>query len=260
MMEFKTVIYNTSNRVATILLNRPSAMNAFETQLRLDLMDAIRQSEGDDDVRVIIISGAGRGFSAGADLQHGYAPYDTIEAQILAEYKPFLMAIHGSRKLFISAINGPCAGIATALAMVCDLTVMAEDAYLYQAFVAIGLVPDGGASWHLVRALGYKRALQALVECEKITARDCLQLGLANHVVAADELMPFTQSWAEKLAAGSPLAQRYSKELLKQAMILDLPEVIDLESKTQITTSTSQDALNAVEAFFKKEKPRFQGR
>ncbi|MFC1797472.1 enoyl-CoA hydratase/isomerase family protein [Pseudomonadota bacterium] len=259
-MEFKAVSYSTSNRVATILLNRPEAMNAFETQLRLDLMAAITQAGGDDDVRVIVISGAGRGFSSGADLQHGIKPYDTFEAQMLAEYKPFLMAIHNSPKLFISAINGPCAGIATALAMACDLTVMAEDAYLYQAFAAIGLVPDGGACWHLVRAIGYKRALQAFVECEKITARDCLQLGLANHVVAADELMPFAQSWAEKLAAGSPLAQRYTKELLKQAMSLDLPEVIDQEAKTQITTSTSQDALNAVEAFFKKEKPRFQGR
>lgn len=259
-MDFKTVIYDTRNRVATILLNRPGAMNAFETQLRLDLMAAIREAEGDDDVRVIVISGAGRGFSAGADLQHGIAPYETIEAQILAEYKPFLMAIHDSPKLFISAINGPCAGIATALAMVCDLTVMAEDAYLYQAFAAIGLVPDGGASWHLVRALGYKKALQALIECEKLTARDCLKLGLANHVVAADELMPFSQCWAEKLAAGSPLAQRGTKELLRQAMSLDLPEVIDLEAKAQIRTFTSQDALQAVEAFFKKEKPRFEGR
>ena len=259
-MEFKTVIYATRNRVATILLNRPKAMNAFETQLRLDLRAAIRQAELADEVRVIIISGAGRGFSAGADLQHGIEPYDTIEAQILAEYKPFLMAIHNSPKLFISAVNGPCAGIATALAMVCDLTVMADDAYLYQAFAAIGLVPDGGASWHLVHALGYKSALQALVECEKITARDCLELGLANHVVAADELMPFTQSWAEKLAAGSPLAQRYTKELLRKATRLDLPEIIDLEAKAQITTSTSRDALHAVEAFFKKEKPRFEGR
>ena len=259
-MEFKTVIYATRNRVATILLNRPKAMNAFETQLRLDLRAAIRQAELADEVRVIIISGAGRGFSAGADLQHGIEPYDTIEAQILAEYKPFLMAIHNSPKLFISAVNGPCAGIATALAMVCDLTVMADDAYLYQAFAAIGLVPDGGASWHLVHALGYKRALQALVECEKITARDCLELGLANHVVAADELRPFTQSWAEKLAAGSPLAQRYTKELLRKATRLDLPEIIDLEAKAQITTSTSRDALHAVEAFFKKEKPRFEGR
>lgn len=145
-MEFKKVIYDTSNRVATILLNRPKAMNAFETQLRLDLMAAISQAEGDDDVRVIIISGVGRGFSAGADLQHGIEPYDTIEDQILAEYKPFLMAIHNSPKLFISAVNGPCAGIATALTMVCDLTVMAEDAYLYQAFAAIGLVKAG--SWN----------------------------------------------------------------------------------------------------------------
>ena len=104
-MEFKKVIYDTSNHVATILLNRPKAMNAFETQLRLDLMAAIRQAEGDDDVRVIIISGAGRGFSAGADLQRGIEPYDTIEDQILAEYKPFLMAIHNSPKLFISAVN-----------------------------------------------------------------------------------------------------------------------------------------------------------
>ena len=139
--------------------------------MRQELLAAIQQAEESDEVRVVIISGAGKGFSSGADLKEGMAGYETIEAQIQAEYKPFLSTISNSDKIYISSVRGAAAGIGGALAMTCDLTVMAESAYIYQAFAAIALLPDGGATWHLVNTLGYKRAFELIVEAEKLPAQ-----------------------------------------------------------------------------------------
>ena len=260
MGSYETVNYRVSERVAMIELNRPQSLNAFNTPLRRDLLAAVTQANAEPGVRVVIITGAGRGFSAGADLKAGFAEYETIEEQILLEYKPVLMAIVESEKLYIAAVNGPCAGIGSALAMACDLMVMADDAYIYQAFAAIGLVPDGGATWQLVHAMGYRRALQLVVEAGKLTADQCLTYGLANKVVPAGELSAQAQAWAAELAKGSPLAQKYSKKLLKAAITAELPEMIDHEASTQNITISSEDSKNAVLAFFKKRRPEFTGR
>lgn len=260
MSSYETVKYSVTERVATISLNRPDSLNAFNTQLRLDLLAAVEQANAAPDVRVVIITGAGRGFSAGADLKAGFAEYETVEEQILLEYKPVLMAISESGKLYIAAVNGPCAGIGSGLAMVCDLMVMADDAYIYQAFAAIGLVPDGGATWQLVNAMGYRRALQLVVEAGKLTADQCLAYGLTNKVVPAGELLAQAQAWAAELAQGAPLAQKYSKQLLKAATTADLSQMIDLEASTQNITIASEDNKNAVIAFFKKRRPEFTGK
>ena len=259
MSQFETVIYKVENRVATIHLNRPDARNAFNTQLRLDLLAAIRQADADGDVRVLVIGAEGRGFSAGADLADGIPNHGRISDQIQDEYKPFLMAIHESPKLTISSVQGAAVGIGSALALTCDFTVMADSAYIYLAFAVLGLIPDGGASWHLLHKLGYKRALQMIVEAEKVTAATCLELGLVNKVVAADTLAVATQAWAEQLSAGAPLAQRYSKEVLQRAMSMGLSEVIDLEAQRQNVTLASRDAMEGGMAFFEKRQPRFGG-
>ncbi len=259
MSQFETINYSIENRVANIRLNRPDARNAFSTQLRVDLAAAIRQAEADDDVRVVVIGAEGRGFSAGADLAGGMPAQDQVSDHIEEEYKPFLMMIHNSPKLYISSIQGAAAGGGSALAMACDFSIMADNGYIYMAFATLGLVPDCGASWHMVRQLGYKRALQMIVEAEKVPAQTCLELGLVNKVVPADELVAQTQAWAEKLALGAPLAQRYAKEILHSAMNMGLPEVIDLEGQRQNITLTSKDAIEGGMAFFEKRQPQFCG-
>jgi 2-(1,2-epoxy-1,2-dihydrophenyl)acetyl-CoA isomerase len=259
MTDFETINYTVTNRVATIKLNRPKAMNAFNEKLRMDLTAAIEKAE-DDDVCVVILTGEGRGFSAGADLMDGLGGHDDVESQILEEYKPFLTAIDQSPKLYISAVNGACAGIGIALAMTCDFTVMADDAYLYLAFAAIGLIPDGGTSYHLVNAMGYKKAMQLFVETGRLQPQECLEYGLANKVVPASELLSETQAWAEKLALGSPLAQKFGKQVMRSASTSSLTDVIDQEAKIQVITTTSEDHSNAAMAFFKKEKPVFNGK
>lgn len=260
MTDFQTVTYRTNNQVATIGLNRPETLNAFNSELRLDLLAAIEFANNDDSARIVVITGEGRGFSAGHDLSSGYGDHDNIEQTILKEYKPFMEAIGGSDKLYIAAIHGAAAGIGASLAMMCDLSVMADDGYMFFAFAAIGLVVDGGASYHLVRKLGYTKAVELVMEAEKIPAEDCLSLGLVNKVVPASELRDLTQLWAEKFAAGAPLAQKYNKQLLKSAMESDLGSMIAMEAEKQNIADATEDFKIATEAFFKKEKPKFTGR
>jgi len=258
MSEFETVRYARDGAVALITLNRPSVMNAFNRQMRVELLAAVRQAIADEAVRAVVLTGEGRAFSAGADLGDGMPAL--VQQQIDEEYKPIMMAIAEAPKPFISAVNGAAAGIGSSFAMVCDLTVMADNAYIYQAFVAIALVPDGGATWHLVRQLGRKRAYELIVEGEKLGAARCVELGLANRVVPAAQLLEETMRWAHAIARKAPLALRYSKEALTRAMQLDLGDTISHEAKLQNLTFLSEDAREGVQAFFEKRAPEFKGR
>jgi len=159
--------------VGTITLQRPEAMNALNAALRSELLAQIQRAEEDGDVRVVVLTGGAKAFSVGADLKEPFnPPHEKVEGLIIEEYKPMLDAIAGSIKPYVAAVQGPAAGIGMSFALNCDLMLMAEEAYLYAAFVPIGLVPDGGATWHLVRAMGYKRAYQAIVEGRKIPAAE----------------------------------------------------------------------------------------
>jgi len=258
MSDAQTVRYTAEDGVALITLHRPAVMNAFNGQMRRELLAAVRRAVDDEAVRAVVLTGEGRAFSAGADLADG-AP-TLVQQQIDEEYKPVLMAIAGSPKPFISAVNGAAAGIGSSFAMVCDLTVMAENAYLYQAFMAIGLVPDGGATWQLVRQLGRKRAFELIVDGEKLGAARCLELGLANRVVPQERLLDESLGWARAIARKAPLALRYSKEAVYRAMDLDLADTISYEAKLQNLTFHSEDMREGVQAFFEKRPPVFKGR
>ena len=257
MSDFETVRYAVDEGVALITLNRPAVMNAFNGQMRRELLAAVRRAIDDAAVRVVVLTGEGRGFSAGADLADGVPAL--VQQQIDEEYKPVLMAISEAPKPFISAVNGAAAGIGSSFAMACDLTVMADNAYIYQAFMAIALVPDGGATWHLVRQLGRKRAFEVIVEGERMSAARCLELGLANRVVPAERLLEETLAWARAIAKKAPLALRYSKEALNKAMQLDLADTISYEAKLQNITFISEDTREGVQAFFEKRPPVFKG-
>jgi 2-(1,2-epoxy-1,2-dihydrophenyl)acetyl-CoA isomerase len=260
MSNFETVNYSVGKRVATIRMNRPKALNAFNDQMRKDLLAAVDLANADNEVRVIVLGGEGRGFCAGADLTEDYRPlYDSVDQQIKESYKPILMALYHSEKITLASVRGAAAGAGSAFAMVCDLSIMADDAFIYQAFAAIALVPDCGASWHLMRQLGAKRAFQVIVEGEKLAAQTCVELGLANKLVAADELDSATQAWAEKLAAGAPLPQRYAKQLLRQAPHNTLEQAIDHEAELQNFCISSKDFTEGTTAFFEKRKPVFTG-
>ena len=253
--------YEVSDGVATITLHRPEAMNAFNAAMRSQLMDQFRRAEGDERVRVVVLTGAGRGFCAGADLKEPYdPPHSTVESLILDDYKPMLDAISGSAKPYVAAVHGAAAGIGMSFALSCDLLLMAQDAYLYCAFAPIGLVPDGGATWHLVHAMGYRRAFEAIVEGRKISAAECSALGLANKVLASDGFLSAAIERAKGLTEGPPLALRYSKQLARAAMSSTLDACIREEAVLQNITIGSEDSREAVQALFQKRRPVFVGR
>lgn len=260
MSHFETVNYSVENRVATVRMNRPKALNAFNDQMRSELLAAIDLANSNDEVRVIVLGGEGRGFCAGADLTEDYRPkYDTVDQQIKESYKPILMALYNSDKITLASVQGAAAGAGSAFAMVCDLSIMADNAYIYQAFAAIALVPDCGASWHLMRQLGAKRAFQVIVEGEKLAAQSCVEMGLANKVVSVDELAGATQAWAEKLADGAPLPQRYVKQLLRQVPHHTLEQTVDQEGELQNVCISSKDFAEGTAAFFERRKAVFTG-
>jgi len=262
MSNYETVKVECQGAVAVVSLNRPDNLNSFNGALRRELLLAVREVNDDDSVRVVVLTGTGRAFSAGADLTDMPQDISTFRVvdQLNHEYKPLLMEIHEAGKPWISAINGACAGIGSALGMVCDLTVMAEDAFIYQAFAAISLVPDGGATWHLVRTLGRKRAYEVIVTGEKIRADKCLQWGLCNRVVPAAKLLEETLAWAAEIAAKAPLSLRYAKQALNAAMEETVGDTISGEAKLQHLCITSADAQEGMLAFLQKRAPVWQGR
>ena len=253
------VSYKQDGAVAVITLNRPDRMNSFTTQLSLDLLEALEQSNNDDSVRVVILTGEGRCFSAGADLKSGFDGNSVLD-KLQHEYRPFFSAIASMPKPVIAAVNGSAAGIGMSLALQCDLMVMAENAFLLSPFTTISLVPDGGLNWLLVRQLGYRRAFQLSVESERIDAPRCVELGLANKSVPADELLGSAMEWAENLSKRAPLSLAATKKAMRHAMDYDWASSFDNEAELQDALTRSEDNAEGVTAFFEKRAPEFKGK
>ncbi len=256
--EDEAVLYECDGPVAIVTLNRPKVFNAFNAQLRSGLARRVDMINADPEIRIVVLQGAGPGFCAGADLSEGMP--ESITDQIENEYKPFLMGIALSDKLWIAAIEGSAAGIGGALAMACDLAVMAENASIYLAFAAIGLIPDGGATWQLLQAMGHKKALETIIEGKKISAAECLAHGLVNRVVPAGTAAQGAREWAGNLASGSPLAQSAAKRVLRHVGRMRLQDAITLEAKMQQKLVKTEDFRDGVAAFFAKRKPVFKGK
>ena len=196
-----TVLYETEGAVATITLNRPASLNSFDREMRADLAAATAQARKDTAVRAVILTGAGRNFSAGADLKAGFKTGSEVEQILNEEYRPSLVDIAEMDKPVISAINGFAAGIGLSYALVCDLSVMGESAFLLSPFSSIGLIPDGGSTWLLARTMGYMNAYQMAVENDRMSAARCKELGLVNKIVVDDALPATTREWQPGLPA-----------------------------------------------------------
>jgi len=255
-----TVTYERQGPVAVVTMNRPEVLNAFNQALAEDLRDAIARASGDREARVVVLTGAGGRFSSGADLKAGFPADTRIEDVINSRFRPTLEMIAGMEKPVLAAVGGPAAGIGLSFALACDLVVMAEDAYLLSPFATIGIIPDGGATWLLARAIGYHRAYQLCIEAERIPAHRCLELGLANRVVPAAELESQALRWAQALAERAPLALARTKLAMRAAMNLSFGEAIGFEAKLQNGCIESEDAKEGVAAFVEKRKARFKGR
>ena len=257
-MSDEILLFEKQDRVATVTLNRPDKLNAFDKDLRAAMRYRVGKIEDDPEVAIVVLKGAGRGFSAGADLSDGMA--DPVSFHLDDEYKPFLTGIAMSNKIWIAQVHGACAGVGAAVAMNCDFMTMSDDAYIYLAFAAIALVPDGGNTQLLFNAMGYKRALEAAVEGRKIPADECMSYGICNRVISGDDLETETAAWAKGLSEKAPLSLAATKRLMRKVGRMSFGDAISAEGLEQAPLLKSEDFTEGVRAFFAKEKPDFKGR
>lgn len=257
LCQYNTLELVVENRIALITLARPESMNAISAEMRDELFGVLQLIGDDDDVRVVVLTGKGRAFCVGHDLRDPSNEPAMTQTVIEEEYAPIILALDEMNKPVIAAVNGPAAGGGAALAMACDLVIMGADAYLYQAFLAIGLIPDCGASWFLLHQLGYRRAFEVFVDGSKLGPQECVALGLANRTALQSELLPDAMEWAGELAEKAPLAMRFSKSALKFAQHQTLADTLSYEAKIQGKLCLSNDALEGATAFLEKRKPIF---
>ena len=252
------VRYEQADGIAVVTLNRPDAMNSFTSQLSVDLLGALETAHHEGSVRAVVLTGEGRCFSAGADLKGGLEGR-TVHGKLQYEYRPVMTTVASMPKPVIAAVPGSAAGIGLSLALTCDLLIMADDAFLLSPFTTISLVPDGGLNWLLVRQLGYRRAYQLSVESERIDARRCVELGLANKTVPADALQDAAREWAKSLAKRAPLSLAATKKVMRLAQDHDWETCFNAEAELQQSLVGSGDNLEGVKAFFEKREPEFKG-
>lgn len=248
-----------SDAVALITMNRPEALNAFNGKMRADLLDALATVANNADVRVIVLTGAGRGFCAGADVTDVRGGYN-VEDVLNTEYGAFLSVIQTCEQPVIAAINGPAAGIGMTTALTCDLKVMAEESFLMSAFANIALVPDGGLSWLLTQELGYSRAFEVAVEAEKIAPQKCVDLGLVNRVVPTGDVVENAIAWAEEISTKAPRAMAATKRAFRAASQSGLRNAAAYEAMFQRQLLGSEDSIEGISALMEKRKPVFKGR
>lgn len=256
----ETVLFQRLGAVARITLNRPEALNAIDEEMRLALRDELQSVAADESVRAVVVTGSGRFFSAGADLKASRPSAEDTTRLLLEEYGPALHAIAAMPKPVIAALNGPAVGIGLAFALTSDLVVMAQSAYLQAPFIKIGLLPDGGLSWILPRALGYPRAFEFVVDAQSIAADRALELGLVNRVVNDDSVLSEAQDWAHALCARAPLGLAAAKQALRRHAASGHEQSLRTEALLQGPLIETDDCEEGFKAFVEQREPRFRGR
>ena len=265
-IELESVNVRVVDGAATIELNRPQALNAWNAQLGADLLSALRTAAADDAVRAVLITGAGRAFSSGADLKDISGGASTADGRpdvytILTErYHPIMHAIRELPKPVIAAVNGPAVGIGCSLALCCDLIVAAESAYFLLAFVNIGLVPDGGSSLFLPSRVGMARASEMSMLGERVSSAQALEWGLINRVFADAALREEAAALSARLAAGPTRSYAGTKRQLNNWLYSRMDEQLELEARIQQEMTGSADMIEGVSAFVEKRPARFSGR
>jgi len=252
-----------SDNIATITLNRPDVLNAVNERMGKELLDALRSAEKEDDVHCLIITGSGRAFCAGEDIQDLRSQYERGEnpklgERLLLKYNPIIRQIRRMEKPVIAAVNGVAAGAGAGIAYSCDIRVASDNAKFLQAFIKVGLAPDSGTSFFLPRLAGFSKAMELSLTGDELTSKDAERLGLVSKVVPAEQLMGTARELATKLAQGPSRAIGLTKRALNKSISSDLETVLEYESYLQEIAGATADHIEAVRAFFEKRKPVFK--
>jgi 2-(1,2-epoxy-1,2-dihydrophenyl)acetyl-CoA isomerase len=259
-----SIAVTTSDSVTTVTLNRPDKLNAFAGTMREELLDALRVAESETSCRVVVITGAGRAFCAGGDVDFmaGLQRNGNVDAfrKLLDAGRDVVTQIASMPKPVIASINGVAAGAGCNLALACDIRLASDAAKLGETFVRIGLHPDWGGTWLLPRLVGYGRAMELLATGRMVAADEALRIGMVDRVVPAAELAAETESLARAIAAGPPLAIAGIKRAMQASERNDLRTQLNLESQHQLDCFRSRDAAEGMAAFFEKRSAAFEGR
>jgi 2-(1,2-epoxy-1,2-dihydrophenyl)acetyl-CoA isomerase len=256
----ETVLSETNDGVRTITLNRPDVLNAIDARLGEDLFAAVRDAEAAEDVRCVVLTGAGRGFCTGADLRD-HAPGVTSLGELLrSRYNRIILRLRTMEKPVIAAVNGVAAGAGCNLALAADLRIASDRASFIEVFTRVGLVPDSGGTWLLPRIIGMGRALELMFLADPLDAASAERVGLVNRVVPHEDLMPRAEEWARRLAQGPTKAYGLIKRGVDHNLAVDLRAALEYEAFLQEIAGRTADHQEGVAAFLAKRPPAYQGR
>ena len=264
-MTYKCLLYEVKDGVATLTLNRPERLNALGDTLRDDLQDAVTRASDDPNVRVMIVTGAGKGFCSGGDVKAMSERKESGSGRPLMEKVApgrdrTVLALRDAPKPVIAAVNGAAAGAGFNLALCCDIRLASTAAKFSQAFVKRGLHPDWGGTYFLPRVVGTAKACELIFTGAIIDAAEALELGIVSAVHPPEELMPAALTLARKIADGPPIAIRLAKRGIYHNLECDLRQALEYETFAQNICFDTEDAAEGIRAFVEKRAPSFRGR
>lgn len=260
-MSYNHILFDLQDAVATITLNRPDKLNAFNDSMIQETTDAFKQCARNKEVRCIILTGNGRAFSSGQDLADVQARSDqfSIGEHLRHGYHRLIKQMVATEKPILGAINGVAAGAGCGIALATDIRIASENASFMLAFSRIGLVPDSGSNWLLPRIVGQARAYEMAITADRIPADKALAWGMVNRVAPAEQLMEQVQAWALSLASGATLSYGLTKRAMNRSWEMSLDEALTYEAHMQELAARSQDFREGVDAFLQKRPSQFKG-
>jgi enoyl-CoA hydratase/carnithine racemase len=268
-MDYEAILYDVQDRVATITLNRPERMNSFSDALLSEWADAIRRSSTDDEVRAVIVTGAGRAFCAGADLRASGSEDRILQAErnpgerrnsLRFSVHRVPIALQQLDKPYIAAVNGAAVGAGMDMASQADIRIASDQARFGMSYVNVGLIPGDGGAWLLPRLVGVQKALDLIWSGELFDAQAALEMGYVTKVVPHESLMAEARAYAQRLAEGPPVAIQMAKRLVYRGMDQTFMEGLEAAQAAMTIVQSTEDSKEGPRAFREKRKPVFEGR